>query len=266
VNNLKSMILSATLILSLTACAPETPPPEPSPTVAWNVLGTLQVSTPTAPGFPSTPAEIASCDNAYMPSDEGATWTFAGSNSSTGTYTRTDTITASEGDSYTIATQLTKVSYAQEFSCTAAGLVNMEPNQSDIAAMFHGPSGNVTVHRVSNSGVTLPVDIQAGDSREQVFAWDATGPDASGYGTFTYAFTAAGIETVSVPAGTFDALRIDAVIQMEIGATPKLTGTYTTTVWLAEDIGLVKSEGSSQIPGVEFTDRLELVSFDVPQG
>ena len=201
-----------------------------------------------------------------MPSDEGSTWTYAGNNSSTGTYSRTDTIISSEDDSFIIATQLTKMDYTQEFSCRAVGLVNMEPNQSDIAAMFHGPSGGVTVHRVSNSGVTLPVDIQAGDSWEQVFAWDATGPDASAYGTFSYAFTAAGIETVSVPAGTFDALRIDAVIQMEIGASPKLTGTYTTTVWLAEDIGLVRSEGSSQIPGVKFTDSLKLASFDVPQG
>ena len=34
--------------------------------------------------------------------------------------------------------------------------------------------------------------------------------------------------------------------------------------WMAEDIGLAKSVGSSQIPGVEFTDSLELLSFDSP--
>ena len=262
----QGMILFLLLILTITACVPQARSPEPMPTVLAGGVGAMGVSTPTEPGWPTTESEISSCENTYMPSDEGSTWTYAGSNSSTGNYSRTDSITSSEDDSFIIATQLTTINYTQEFSCRAVGLVNMEPNQSDIAAMFHGPAGSVTVQRVSNSGVTLPADIQAGDSWEQVFAWDATGPDASGSGTFTYAFTAAGIETISVPGGTFDALRIDAVIQMEIGATPKIAGTYTTTVWLAEDVGLVKSEGSSQIPGVKFTDRLELVSFDVPQG
>ncbi len=31
---------------------------------------------------------------------------------------------------------------------------------------------------------------------------------------------------------------------------------------MAECVGLVKSVGSKQIPGVEFTDRLDLVSID----
>ena len=252
------------VMLLMTACAPQAPTPAPLPTAFGGSIGTLEVSTPTEPALPTAGFDVSSCENTYMPSDEGVTWTYAGRNSLAGTYTRTDTITASEDDSFTIATQLTDVSYTQEFSCTGAGLVNMEPNQSDIAAMFSGPSGGVTVHRISNSGVTLPADIQAGDSWQQVFEWSATAGGISSQGTFTYSFTAAGVEGVTVPAGTFDALRIDAVIQMEIGGTPKLSGTYLTTVWMAEDIGLVKNVGSSQIPGVEFTDSLDLVSFDSP--
>jgi len=262
--NLVWMILSIILVVPLAACVPEVPSPQPSPTAPWVVLGTLQVSTPTVPALPTAPFDTSECDNPYLPSDEGVAWTFAGESSSTGTYTRTDEIIASENDSFTIATQLTKVLYTQEFLCTDAGLVNMEPNQSDIAAMFSGPSGPVTVHRISNSGVTLPPEIQAGDSWQQVFEWDAVGTRASGHGTFTHDFTAVGIEAVNVPAGTFDALRIDAVIQREIGSTPSFSGTYTTTVWMAEDVGLVKSVGSSQIPGVEFTDSLELTSFNSP--
>ena len=200
-----SVILAMLLVVPLAACVPQAPSPAtPTPGSAGGV-GIILASTPTEPGWSTSVPDIASCENAYLPSEEGSTWTYAGSNSSTGTYSRTDTIVSSEDDSFVIATQLTKTDYTQEFSCRGVGLINLEPNQSDIAAMFHGPSGDVTVHRVSNSGVTLPADIQAGDSWEQVFVWDATGPDASGSGTFTYAFTAAGVETVSVPAGTFDA-------------------------------------------------------------
>ena len=256
---LTSIFLGLSLALSSTACVPATPSPEPTLGAS---LGTLQVSTPTEPGWTSSGVEGDTCDNDYMPSDEGTTWAFAGNSSATGAYTRTDTIVSSGDDGFTVETQLTKVTYTQEFACTDEGLVNMEPNQSDIAVMLRGPSGGVSVQRVSNSGVTFPMEIQAGDSWQQVFEWQATGPDSSGHGTFTYDFTAVGIEKVSVPAGTFDALRIDAVVQMDIGFNPTVSGTYVTTIWLVQDIGLVKSEGTSQIPGVKFTDSLELVAFD----
>ena len=36
--------------------------------------------------------------------------------------------------------------------------------------------------------------------------------------------------------------------------------------WMAECVGLVKSVGSSHIPGVEFTDNLDIVSLDSLQG
>jgi hypothetical protein len=72
------------------------------------------------------------------------------------------------------------------------------------------------------------------------------------------------LEVVSVPAGNYDAMRIDMTIDVDINAPGKVTYTYTNSIWLVRDIGLVKSEGSSDQRGFEFTDVLELESFDSP--
>jgi hypothetical protein len=72
-----------------------------------------------------------------------------------------------------------------------------------------------------------------------------------------------GPEFVTVPFGTFDAMRIDASIDVEIGY-QKSNSTYTVSFWLVQDIGIVKMEGSMDMRGVEFTDTIELTSYDSP--
>jgi|GEM_PF-5696239 len=43
-----------------------------------------------------------------------------------------------------------------------------------------------------------------------------------------------------------------------------MTGTYNTSVWLVQDIGPVKIEGSMDMPRVELLDTIELVLFVTP--
>lgn len=73
-----------------------------------------------------------------------------------------------------------------------------------------------------------------------------------------------GLEVVTVPVGTFDAMRIDVMIQVEVDTPARMTWTYSNSIWLVPEIGLVKSEGSNDLRGVEFTDTMELKSFDMP--
>ena len=47
--------------------------------------------------------------------------------------------------------------------------------------------------------------------------------------------------------GTFNALRVDATIRIEVSAFQIEAGTYTTSTWLAPDVGMVKSEGTSHV-------------------
>ena len=50
----RAMILFALLTLSMTACVPQAPSPEPSPTVFAGGVQPMGVSTPTEPGWPTT--------------------------------------------------------------------------------------------------------------------------------------------------------------------------------------------------------------------
>jgi hypothetical protein len=80
-------------------------------------------------------------------------------------------------------------------------------------------------------------------------------------GTFVFNYIAVGYENVTVTFGTFNALRVDATIRIEVSSFRILAGTYTTTAWMVPEIGIVKSEGTSHLPSVDFTDAMQLTSF-----
>ena len=163
-----------------------------------------------------------------------------------------------------MTTQLTRVNYTVEYNCTAAGLIALDAAQQLITAMLSGPDDSVTVRTLAHSGLTIPANIQPGNTWQQIIEWGAANSTTTSHGTFTFNYTALGLEAITVPLGSFDAMRINVEIQLEIGDTARMTGTYANSMWLVKDIGMIKSDGASHIPGVQFTDRLELESFDSP--
>ncbi len=255
------------LSLAASSCLPKaTPSPNLSATSTATGLPAISVSTVPAPTTASTPSSESEelCDNDYMPSDDGAVWQFAGQNSKLGAYTRTDTVSDSRDDGFTITTELKDVTYAEEWICTEAGLIDLEPGQQTLAAAFSGPSGVVAVTRSFNSGITLPRHLDPAMAWQQVFGWQATGAGVSTNGSFTYQYTVMGPEAITVPFGSFDAMRINVEVELEMGGPAGMKGTYSQSVWFVQDVGLVKAEGESHIKGVEFTDSMELVSYDSP--
>jgi hypothetical protein len=263
----KVLVLSMVVILGLSSCnLPATPqtPPAPSPTSTQT--GGMMAVTDTLPASQTTQAVDSGplCDNDYFPNDDGNKWTYSGNNSATGDYTRTDEVTDSTDYGFTTTTTLTKVTYDTEFTCTEAGLINLLPAGGWLSAVFSGPSGTVEVTPTMNTGITLPKEFQPADTWDQYLAWNASSPKVNQNGSFNYHYTAMGSEVVTVPFGTFDAMRIDATIDVEMGTYQKMNGAYTTSVWWVQDIGPVKMEGSMDMPGLKFTDTLELVSYDSP--
>ena len=255
------------LSVAIGSCTPKsTPNPEHVPTATGTGVPAISVATEPDATADATqePSSEELCDNDYMPSDDGAVWEFAGQNSKLGAYARTDTVTDSRDDGFTITTELKDVTYAEEWTCTEAALIDLEPGQQTLAAAFSGPSGAVAVTREFNSGITLPRHIDPAMSWQQVFGWRAIGADVSSNGSFTYQFTAMGPEVVAVPFGSFDAMRINVEVELEMGGPSGLKDTYSQSMWFVQDVGLVKVEGVSHIKGVEFTDSMELVSYDSP--
>lgn len=84
-------------------------------------------------------------------------------------------------------------------------------------------------------------------------------------GPVSHSTTAVGFESVSVPAGTFHALRIESQIATALSSASgvSISLSATQTHWLAENVGIVKS---TYADSEGQTETRELVSFFVPGG
>ena len=204
------------------------------------------------------------CNNSFFPNREGASWEYAGSNTVLGAYTRTDTITASTADAFTLETRSTGGTYAVNFACTSAGLAAADPIQQYAGAILSNPDMPVHVKLVGLEGVSLPAKISPGDAWQQSADWEASSPDLNLKGRFIFEYTALDYENITVPYGTFDALRIDVTIRIQLSSLHIPAGSYTISQWMAPGVGTIKSQGASHVPRVEFSDTMELTHFVSP--
>jgi hypothetical protein len=201
------------------------------------------------------------CDNPFFPTTEGDTWEYSGTNSALGAYSRIDTITAVSSDSFTLESQLAGVSYSVNFSCSSAGLVAADPIQQYAGAILSSPDAPVNVQLGIISGTTLPAKINPGDSWQQSADFEASSTDINLNGRFVFNYTAAGYENVTVPFGSFNAMRMDTTIRIELTGLHIRAGTYTMSTWMVPGVGIVKTQGASHVPQVDFTDSMELTRF-----
>ncbi len=223
-----------------------------------------QTQTPvptTEPFIEISPTPTPLCFNPYYPNRMGDTWDYSGTNSAIGAYTRTDTILNSDQQSFTQETTLSNVTYSVTYTCSSTGLTSTDPIQQYAGALLSGSNAPVKVTLTSNTGTSLPAKINPGDSWQQTTDWYATSPELNLNGRFVFNYSAVGYERVAVPFGTFDALRVDANIRVEVSGLRILAGTYTTTTWFVPQVGIVKSEGTSHVPGIDFTDSMQLTGF-----
>ena len=239
------------LILALSSCNLPNRQISPTPTPVVTSIPLLEPS--------PTPASL--CDNQYFPSQLGDAWEYSGNNTAIGAYSRTDTITNSSAEAFSVSTILANVSYGVHYDCSAAGLTATDPIQQYVGALLSSPNSPVDVKLTSSSGVTLPASIIPGDTWQQTAGFEATSPDLNMNGRFVFNYAAVGFENVTIPLGTFNALRVDTTIRIEVSAFRVLAGTYTSTSWMVPEIGIIKSEGTSHVPNIDFSDTMQLTSF-----
>jgi hypothetical protein len=209
----------------------------------------------------TTPTPTGLCSNPYFPIAVGDQWEYSGNNSLIGAYTRTDNVTSTNTTSFTLATSVGNVIYSAIFDCSSTGLTAQNPIQQYAGALLSSPDAPVRVNMTSNTGTSLPATIITGDTWQQTTDWQATSPRLNINGRFVFDYSAAGYEIVTVPAGQFNALRVDATIHVEVTSLHVPVGTFTSTSWWAAEVGLVKSEGTSHVTGVDFTDSMQLTKF-----
>ena len=226
-------------------------------------VSTTTSSQPTDAILQSTPTPL--CTNQYFPDHIGDMWEYSGTNSILGAYIRTDTITNSEPESFTEETTLANVTGSLSYDCSSAGLTSQDPVQQYAGALLSSPDVPFSVKLTSNTGTSLPAKIIPGDTWQQVADGQVNSQQLNVNGRFEFDYTAVGYENISVPAGSYNALRVDATIRIEVTGLHILIGTYTTTTWWAAEVGLVKGEGTSHVTGIDFTDSMQLTSFTTGQ-
>ena len=265
------------IVVLLAACSP---PSSPSPTQTQITETQAPQATFTeiasqSPAPPESATAVAAeglCTNAYYPVREGATWSYKSTGGPAGEYSFTDTITSARQDGFTLSTQIGDLTRTQEWACKPEGLVALQLGGAP-AAMLNSQNIQLSLDMNNSSGVTFPIQMNAGDQWQQNV--DVTGNVSMGKeggkatGTAQMNFNALGNESVTVPAGTFDAMKVkvDTTLNVKVayGALSlpvKFSGTYT--YWFAPGVGWVKASGTGSVFGASFSETTELQSYNVP--
>lgn len=261
---LLSLTVFSGLALALAACG-GSPTPLPS---------TAGPSTEPAVVPSETPAVQASasslCSNALYPVVQGATYSY-NTTSSLGGGAYVKTITSVRSDGFTVTEEFnTSVKVTNEWSCAADGLVSLTP-VSGSSASVNTQSMATDVKTTGHTGVTLPTHIAPGSTWTQSLEakGTSTSTDGSSIDSDTVTdttFTAVGMEDVTVPAGTFSAMKI--TVHSDIHLTMSVMGQNNSTdlgvdstLWYAPGIGEIKSTGTL-LGGLNGTS--ELTSYSIP--
>ena len=93
--------------------------------------------------------------------------------------------------------------------------------------------------------------------------------EAEATGSAQMNFSAVSIENVSVPAGSFEALRLDVDVTLNVhasyqGISLPVTFGGTYSYWFAPGVGWVKASGTGNVLGNSFSETIELQSYNVP--
>jgi hypothetical protein len=273
-NRRERLILTPTgvllMILVFTACSsPSMPPPIPEQPQSTETPQAIATEPATEP--PTQTGE-GLCTNAYYPVREGATWTYQSTGGPAGEYSFTDTITEVRDDGFTLSTEIAELTRTQEWSCSAEGLLALQFGGAP-AAMLNSQNMQLNLDVINASGVTFPRDINPGDQWQQTadFAGNASAFNEEGEATgeAEMNFSAIGTESVTVPAGTFEALKIQVgtTLNAEVtyqGLTVPVTFSGDHTYWFAPGVGWVKATGTGSVLGTSFSETIELQSYNVP--
>ena len=220
-------------------------------------------------GNPAGDASAGSgaCANLLYPVKAGATWTYQFSDSTLGGFTRSINSVSAEGfkDQDVFTKGITRTG---EWKCNAGALTALQPDSGPTASVQNA-SVQADFKTTSMDGVTLPAAVKAGDTWSQNFVLEGIETihtlQIKARNATALSCTAGGTESVTVKAGTFNAVRADCKTDITITMTmngsdvPTRIST-TSTSWYAPAVGLVKTD--SLLNNTHIT--MELTAYHIP--
>lgn len=273
-NRIFFLTVMSTTVLSLLACSPAATPgssPTQAPATLENVppLATetqIVSETPTETAVPVP--QVHACDNAYMPIVPGATWNYKLTGPLSDTFTHS--ILSVEDSSFVEQDVFAAgVTRQGTWNCENGNLIALDPPSGASASVNTENNVSVDFETKDLSGVTIPATIHAGDTWSQSLTLEGTqtinGTSFPASNQLTSDCKAIGVESVTVEAGTFEAMRVECQTTMNLslsmGDVPiQNTLNLTGTNWYVENVGLVKTLTT----GLGFDSTTELVSYNIP--
>ncbi len=247
------------LFMLAAACSPLAPTPSPLPPTA----------TPTV-----TPNPAGLCANTLIPVKQGATWTYNNNVGTSQLEQFTATITEVRPDGFTVAlSSAGNPTINQDWTCKPEGIVAsaLGSGQGFMGLNVAGIQANISTSNAT--GVILPSDVDPG--KEWPFGINLAGNVSQGNlsanlnGDIDSSMRADDMESVTVPAGTFNAMKVRGTGNIKVTATYQgiplpFASTANLTFWFAPGVGWVNSTVSGDLLGTGFSATTELQSYNIP--
>lgn len=248
------------------AAADTTAAPATTTTTTTEASTSSQADTTTTEAAPeesttTTAGSVGDCDHQYMPIRQGSKWIYETPEDILVEWEITSV--SGDGREATMETEFASPEGVIEVT------VNFTCDESGVSAPELGMVGlpfGAEVSIVEQEGVYLlpAAELVPGATWDSVLVIAAEFPDAPGFEfeiVRETTFTVEGTEEVTVPAGTFTALKVRSDSDMEIstGAAP-IQSQGVEWLWFVEGIGLVKEELELD-GGVAFSN---LAEFFIP--
>lgn len=222
---------------------------------------------------PIIPSTGGLCDNLLYPIRQGASWAYINSGGPNGTFAYGDTISEVRADGFTLTSQIANLTRTQEWVCEADGLKALELGGGTTTSITaQGLTAEFTTVEVT--GISLPKDIPSNMQWHYGLTIQGTIPMPTGEqvqsnGTYLVDSQEQGRETVTVPAGTFDAVKIQTNSTVEIlvpFGNEQVPMTYrgTSVTWYAPGVGYIKSIENWDLGSTPYTATTELQTYVIP--
>ncbi len=211
------------------------------------------------------------CTNAYFPVSSGTSWSYSSSGSPLGAYTYTRTVTDLGNKGFTTSDQ---------YSTDVNALIKWKCQNGNLAALDSGAGSlsmttsklTMTSNSITAEGYNIPASFDVGATWSEKVTVNGTVVGSNTQKVNTQIVTqvnctAAGADTITVPAGKFDTVKVTCSETIAISAlmqgTPMPTGapvTKSITDWYAKGVGLVQS---IKVGGSTGTETIVLTKYKV---
>ncbi len=234
-------------------------------------MGGLKPSEETLPAPTVTQqAKKENCANDYYPVITGASWKYTGNNSIGNSFSFTRTITNASDDGFEDQDVWDGgTTRTGTWTCDNGNLTALSQGGVATVSVPTGPdTPKLEAESVEADGVSIPGEMKIDESWDQ--SVNLIGKMTLLQGGMTVAVTnetqitctPTSVENVSVPAGSFEAMKVICTSSMTVTIDNNTPGTITSTstIWYVNGVGIAKIVDDNEIGQT----TIELAEYNIP--